>query len=117
MIQFKKSFLKNIKSGDIFAFQEKGYFIYGRIISRTFLGFFAVLLKTKTEELNLDQNFEEIPYDFPPIIFDGMTFFQKNPDQDFGIVKSDATYEITECIKTFKFLIGVNTEEALRSKK
>ena len=114
-MQFKKTFLKNIKSGDIFAFQEKGYFIYGRIINRTILGFFAVVFKTKTMELDVEQNFDEIPFEFPPIVIDGMTFFQKNSDKDFGIIKSDPSYEIPQNIKSFNLVLGAHTKEILHT--
>lgn len=67
-------------------------------------------------ELDVEQNFNEIPFEFPPIVIDGMTFFQKNIDKDFGIVKIDPLYEFPENIKTFNLLIGVHTEEILHTR-
>ena len=108
---FKKTLIKNINSGDIFTFLTDNGYRYGRIINRTVLGFFVILFKNKSDELIVDQDFDSMPYYFPPIIIDGISIFQMNPEKDFAIIKKDPSYEIPPSIKDFKIIIGVRDEQ------
>ncbi|AIM37624.1 hypothetical protein KO02_13745 [Sphingobacterium sp. ML3W] len=100
---FKKIILKKINKGDLFSFLMNDSFYYGRILNNNFLGLISIIYKTTTKHLKMDIDFFADSYYEPPMILDGYSLFQLKSEGDWGIISSNADYEIPEKLLNYIF--------------
>jgi Immunity protein 26 len=103
---FKRKNIKNISSGDIFAFRmDDGRYGFGRIISRILEGHIAEIFNYFAIEPIYNET--KTPERFLPlVILNSYGMFQVKQDGDFGIVGSTPNFVPDSELSKSKFVYG-----------
>lgn len=103
---FKKTSKKNIKSGDLFSFETKSGFGYGRVIQVTILGVACILYNTEVELFDPNVNTESFDYILPPILIDTYSVFVHRLEGNLGIIKKDSNFIFPKFLDIYRASIG-----------